>query len=280
MIKLNKNLGTQLGKDSDLKHEWGIGEVRTAVIKKNDRGNNAITYAPGGKVVVLKNDTDRQLAVGDVVEVYILEEKRRKFFGKVIEVNIKYAEIQKHARSKGENFRKRFEVLLTDSDAPVSIEKLVEMDKKIDSFREEVGKKVQALSKNVSRIDSDVQNVVEKLNGIENLNGDTGVGEEEEESEDEEISLPVECEVGVQKDKKSYALAIRDKGVAEFIGGLRCELKFDVFVTGSTDDIPISLVKQPWSDGRVRIPVNIKDNFTPAYEGEGDIPVIIRETAE
>ncbi len=150
----------------------------------------------------------------------------------------------------------------------------------MDSFRKEVGEKVQVLSKNVSRIDSDVQNVVEKLNGIENLNGDTGGGEEDEESEDEEMSFPVECEAGVQKDKKSYALAIRDKDVGGFIGELDRELKFEVFVTGSQDDVPISLVKKPWRDGRVRIPVNIKDNFTPAYAGEGDIPVVIRDTAE
>ncbi len=104
--------GSEIGGEDEL--DWRVGEVRRAVLKKNEEKgyNNLITYAPDGKVVILFNESGEDIGVNDLVEVYITEEKPRSYYGKILEVIKSYGDIKEMARYRQESFDEHLDALI------------------------------------------------------------------------------------------------------------------------------------------------------------------------
>ncbi len=101
--------------------------------------------------------------------------------------------------------------------------------------------------------------------------------EEEEEKPESLIDLvPVEDEAGVVKDKNSYVLVVRDMDLRGLLGEWHDKVLLDIYTSGDRDVPPLIMTKEPWNDGRIRVPVPLRDNFHHLYEEGNDIPVTVK----
>ncbi len=254
-------------KDRDIKDlDWQIGDVRTAVAKENRRKGDLVTYAPGGKIVVLHNETGRKISEGDLLEIYIVEEKSRSYHAQVLEITKKYAEIKKVARSKGKDFEKRYKQLLDEETSPATVTET------IDSFKEDLTTELGIIKEKIGTMTSK----------LENINENGAVSMESEEEPEEEIPesfadlAPVNGEAGVRKDKNSYVLVVRDTDMKNLLGEWGEEVLVEIYTNGNRDVQPLRMTKKPWNDGRIRIPTSLRDNFHHLYNDGNDVPVTVK----
>ncbi len=114
--------------------QWKVGEVRRAVLKKNTKKgyDNVITYAPDGRVVILINETQKNIKPGDIAEIYITEEKSRSYYAKVLKINKTFTEIKKLAEKKGEIYEQKVENILNQENLHLDLQE------KLDDLAEEI----------------------------------------------------------------------------------------------------------------------------------------------
>lgn len=137
-------------KDEDAQeHLWSVGELHRAVLKENKKEgyDNVITYAPDGRVVLLEHRTNQTPSPGDVVEVYITEQKPRSYYGRTIQIIKRYEEIQQLSESRKKQFEKQLQWLAKE---PMVGKEATEKVKKIHKEVDKLMNKVNQMAEKVS----------------------------------------------------------------------------------------------------------------------------------
>lgn len=225
--------------------KWGIGELRRAVLKENAHKeyNDPITYAPDGRVIVLENESGEFVEPGDIVEVFITEEKPRSYYGQIMTVVKKYDEVKQLAAERGELFEQELERYILNEKACLDVKEGLESFKNVLM---DVGSRMETLEKRVS--------------------ADEPESGEEEQDTGQVVAV-------VEEEGDTYVLRFRDAGVVRSLGEATDAVRFDIFLSQEEGAAPLVMREMPQEDGSVRIPGALKRNFSDAFEKEREVVV-------